>query len=285
MNDPSAISPAAARPAASTNNGSVRGMEAPGARAHRPIRDLVSPEEWAMRVDLAACYRLIDMHGMGHMIYNHVTARVPGEPHHFLINPYGYHYSEITASSLHKVDHAGEIVLRANTHYGINHPGFVIHSAVHMARPDVTCVIHTHTQAGVAVSAMKCGLLPISLEGMRFHGHVGYHDCEGTVVDLAERERVAANLGAHNVLVLRNHGLVACGPTVAEAFNTHYMLDLACRIQVDAMNARTELVVPPVEVLERTAHLFQPQVRRPYGLMEWEALLRLLEKRDPSYRE
>jgi ribulose-5-phosphate 4-epimerase/fuculose-1-phosphate aldolase len=271
-------------PSTTLDNQSVRGMQSPGVISHTPVRDRVSETEWRTRVDLAACYRLMVVYGMTDMIYNHITARLPDAPEQFLINGYGLHYSEITASSLHRIDHDGEIVMRGNTHYGINHPGFVIHSAVHKARPDVNCVVHSHTRAGVAVSALKCGLLPLSLLAMRFHGRIGYHDCEGTVVELGEQGRIVKDLGPHNAMILRNHGLLACGPTTAEAFNTHYMLDTSCKIQVDAMSCRSDLVMPSPEVLERTAYLFQPEVRRPYGLMEWEAMLRLLDRQDPSYK-
>jgi ribulose-5-phosphate 4-epimerase/fuculose-1-phosphate aldolase len=264
---------------------SVRGALAADPPAATPMRQRVSAAEWQTRVDLAACYRLMALHGMADMIYNHITARVPGEPQHLLINPYGLHYSEITATLLHKIDHDGEIVLRAPTRYGINHAGHVIHGAVHAARPDVQCVIHSHTQAGVAVSALACGLLPISLTGMRFHGHIGYHDFCGTVVDLAERESLAADLAGHDALVLRNHGLLTCGPSIAEAFNAHYVLDMACRIQLDAMAAGSALLTPEAPLLARTAELFRPDVRRPYGVLEWEAMRRLLDRQDPGYRE
>lgn len=163
-------------------NGSVLGMAKPGSESSRPVRGQVSEEEWNTRVDLAAAYRLMVRYGMTDMIYNHITARLPDRPDEFLINAYGLHYSEVTASNLHRINHDGEITLRGNTHYGVNYPGFIIHGAIHQARLDVNCVVHSHTRAGVAVSSMKVGLLPLSLFGMRFSGHIGYHDCEGTVV-------------------------------------------------------------------------------------------------------
>ena len=265
---------------------SVRGSvpQAPAVVASHAMRDRVSPAEWQTRVDLAACYRLMAFYGMTDLVYNHITARVPDAPDLFLINAYGLHYTEITASSLHKIDHAGEIVLRADTHYGINHAGYLIHGAVHHARPDVNCAIHSHTRAGVAVSAMQCGLLPLSITAMRFIGNIGYHDCEGTVVDVGEQGRIAANLGPHSALVLRNHGLLTTGSTIAQAFNNHYVLDLACKIQVDALAARTELSIPSDEIVAMTSWLFRPEVRRAYGEMEWEAMLRLLDRQDPSFR-
>jgi ribulose-5-phosphate 4-epimerase/fuculose-1-phosphate aldolase len=237
----------------------------------------VSPGEWRVRVDLAACYRLVDYYGMTDLTYNHITARVPGAEHHILINLYGLLYKEITASSLAKIDLDGEIVWKPDTDYGVNRAGFVIHGAIHRAREDVTCVIHTHTRAGMAVAAMKCGLLPLSQTSIRFEGHIGYHDYEGPAIELAERSRLLRNLGPHDALVMRNHGLLACGATIPQAFNAMYQLESACRAQVDAMAARTELIVPEKPVLEKTAQLYQPQTRRPYGVLEWPALLRLLE--------
>lgn len=265
-------------------NGSVLGMAKPGTAPTRPVREQVSEAEWNTRVDLAAAYRLMVKYGMTDMIYNHITARLPDRPDEFLINAYGLHYSEVTASNLHRINHDGEITMRGNTHYGVNYPGFIIHGAIHQVRPDVNCVVHSHTRAGVAVSSMKVGLLPLSLFGMRFSGHIGYHDCEGTVVKMDERASLARDIGEHDVLMLRNHGLLACGPTIAQAFNTHYMLDMACKFQVDAMCSGTELVMPPPEVVEETARLFQPGVRRSYGVMEWEAMLRMLDREDPSFR-
>jgi ribulose-5-phosphate 4-epimerase/fuculose-1-phosphate aldolase len=242
----------------------------------RSIRDEVGPEEWQVRVDLAACYRLVDCYGMSDLIYNHVTARVPGPEHHLLINLYGLLYKEITASSLVKIDLEGNIIWKPDTDYGINKSGYVIHGAIHRARKEVTCVMHTHTPAGMAVAAMKCGLLPLTQTSMRFVGHIGYHDYEGPATDLAERERLVRDLGPHDAMVLRNHGLLTCGATIQQAFNTMYQLEMSCRAQVDAMAARTELLVPPDDVLRKTAHLYQPGTRRPYGVLEWPAMLRLL---------
>ncbi len=264
---------------------SVMGMQAPSVVQSRPVRDQVSGEEWQTRVNLAAAYRLMVRFGLSDMIYNHLTARVPDNSDEFLINAYGLHYSEITASNLHRLNHEGEITLRGNSHYGINFPGFIIHGAVHQARSDVNCIVHSHTRAGIAVSAMKAGLLPLSLAGMRFSNHIGYHDCEGIVVNMDERESLVRDLGPHNALMLRNHGLLVCGPTIPEAFNSHYMLEQACKIQVDAMSAGTELVIPPPEVVAQTAHMFEPGVRRAFGVMEWEALLRQLDREEPSYKD
>ena len=244
--------------------------------------------EWQARVELAACYRLVDAFGMTDLIYNHITARVPGTEY-LLINLYGLLYREITASSLVKIDFEGNIVWKPDTAYGINRSGFVIHGAIHSARPDVQCVIHTHTRAGMAVSAMKCGLLPLNQTAIRFEGHIGYHDYEGPAIDLAERERIVAGLGPHDVLIMRSHGLLTCGPNVPQAFNTMYQLEMACRAQVDAMAGNAELIVPSAEVLTRTAHLYRPSTRRPYGVLEWPAMLRLLNSLEansgyPSYK-
>ena len=244
------------------------------------VRDKVSAEEWQTRVDLAACYRLMDKFGMTDLIYNHITARIPGADDHLLINLYGLLYREITASSLVKIDVEGNILWKPETDYGINKSGYVIHGAIHKARPEVKCVIHTHTRAGMAVSSMKCGLLPMTQTAMRFVGHIGYHDYEGPAVNLEERERLTRDLGAHDAMILRNHGLLTCGATIQQAFNTMYQPELSCRAQVDAMAARTGLTLPPQEVLEHTAHLYQPGTRRPYGVLEWHALRRLLDAED-----
>ncbi len=233
--------------------------------------------EWSQRINLAACYRLIAHYGWDELVDTHISARVPGPDHHFLINPYGLMFDEITASSLVKIDVEGNILWKPDTDYDINKSGYVIHGAIHKARPEVGCVIHTHTRAGMAVSAMKCGLLPMSQTSIRFVGHIGYHDYEGPAVDLDERKRIVRDLGPHDALVMRNHGLLTCGPTIEQAFNTMYQLELSCRSQVDAMAARTELTMPGENVLTHTAHLYQPGARRPYGVLEWPAMLRLLE--------
>ncbi len=251
----------------------------------KSLRGEVSPQEWQARLDLAACYRLVDRYGMTDLIYNHITARIPGSDHHLLINLYGLLYKEITASSLVKIDLGGEIMWKPQTDYGINKSGYVIHGAIHKARPDVACVLHTHTRAGMAIAAMKCGLLPLSQTSIRFMGHIGYHDYEGPAIDLDERERIVRDLGPHNALIMRNHGLLACGPSIAEAFNTMYQLEMSCRAQVDAMAARSELTLPGENVIAHTAHLYRPETRRPYGILEWPAMLRLLqaEERNSGY--
>jgi ribulose-5-phosphate 4-epimerase/fuculose-1-phosphate aldolase len=246
------------------------------------VKDSVSPQEWQTRVDLAACYRLIDLFGMTDLIYNHITAKIP-HTEHLLINLYGLLYKEITASSLVKIDLEGNILSKPDTDYGINKSGYVIHGAIHGARTDVNCVIHTHTRAGMAVASMKDGLLPMSQTSMRFVGHLGYHDYEGPSIDLEERVRLVRDLGPHDAMILRNHGLLTCGATIQQAFNTMYQLELSCRAQVDAVNSRADLLIPSKEVLDKTAHLYQPGTRRPYGVLEWHALLRLLDAEPSQY--
>lgn len=240
--------------------------------------------EWKARVDLAAYYRLVAHFKMDDLIYNHISARVPGTHGHFLINPYGMAYEEITASSLIKIDLDGNVVDDGGQDYGVNHAGFVIHSAVHRARPEVDCVIHTHTPAGMAISALECGLLPLSQTSM-FFGQVAMHEYEGVVVDLGEQQRLVADLGDSQAMILRNHGLLTVGPSIAEAFTAMYWLERACQSQAMAMACNTPLHLPAPPVVELTNHLYKPTTRRPFGLLEWPALLRLLDRRDKSYRE
>ena len=248
------------------------------------LKNKVSPQEWAMRVDIAACYRLVALFGMNDLVYNHISGRVPGEDAHFLINPYGYAYEEVTASSLVKIDFDGNIVQDSGTGYGINLAGFVIHSAVHRGRADVGCVIHTHSPAGMAVSALKCGLLPLTQNAM-FFGAIGYHDYEGPAVDLDEQARLVSDLGANAALILRNHGLLTAGATVCEAFVTMHWLERACQAQLQAMACNTELNMPGAEVIGLTNERYKPGRRRSITELEWPALLRMLDRRDPSYRE
>ena len=249
------------------------------------IRSMVSEAEWQARVDLAACYRLMPMFGMSDLVYNHITLRVPGDEDRILINPFGFMYEEVTASSLITINLDGDVILNPNEDYGVNRAGYVIHSAVHGARHDVGCVIHTHSRAGMAVSALKCGLLPLTQTAMRFCGSITYHDYEGPAVDLEERARLVADLGQGDAMILRNHGLLVAAPNVAEAFNKMYWLEMACKAQVDAMSCNTELNLPDPAVVEKTIHLYKPETRRPYGLMEWPAMLRMLDRRDKSFRD
>ncbi len=251
------------------------------------MKDKCSPAEWQARVDLAACYRLVDLYGMSDMMANHISSRVPGEDGAFLINAYGLMYEEITASSLIKVDHSGAILSKPDfgeLDYGINKAGYVIHSAVHEARPEVACVIHTHSWASMAVSALECGLLPVTQTAMRFL-KIGYHDYQGVVLDLAEQASLVADLGDGEALILRNHGVLTVGNTVGEAFNWMHRLELACRSQLAAMATGSPLRQASEAVLQETWNNYQPKTRRPYGLMEWPALLRKLGRLDPSFRE
>ncbi len=252
------------------------------------MRHRVTPEEWQARVDLAACYRLADLYGMSDMAANHISVRVPGEEGAFLINAYGMLYEEITASSLVKIDVQGNILARPEfpdgLSYGINRAGFVIHGAIHEAKPELACVIHTHTWTGMAVSSLECGLLPMTQTAMRF-ARIGYHDYEGVVLDLSMQERLVRDLGDNNALILRNHGLLTVGKTVGEAFNAMHRLELSCRSQLAAMATGQKIVPVPEDVVQATWNNYQPGTRRPYGVMEWPALLRKLDRHDPSFRD
>jgi len=248
------------------------------------MRSKVSAAEWQARIDLAACYRLIALFGMNDLIYNHATVRVPDEEGHFLINAYGYAYEEVTASSLIKIDLDGNIVLDSGTGYGINRAGFVIHSAVHGARHDVGCVIHTHSAAGMAVSALQCGLLPLTQNAM-FFGEIGYHDYEGPAVDLDEQKRLIHDLGDRAALILRNHGLLTAGKTVCDAFVTMHWLERACQAQLMAQACNTPLNPVPVSVVQVTNDRYKPGQRRKITELEWPALLRMLDRRDSGFRD
>jgi ribulose-5-phosphate 4-epimerase/fuculose-1-phosphate aldolase len=250
-------------------------MNAPAIKVNKPVRDQVSKEEWEARVNLAACYRLMAEFGMVEMVANHISVRVPGSHNEFLINPYGMLYEEMTASSMLKIDLDGNVLFN-NTEYGVNEAGFVIHSAVHAARHDVDCIIHTHT-------AMKCGIMPIAQSSMRFLD-IAYHDYEGVALRLEERERLVQNLGNREAMVLRNHGLLTTGATIAECFNNMYRLERACQLQVMTLSCNTELQMPPQEVTQYTNNLMLPGVRRRFGLLEWPAMLRKLDRTDTSYR-
>jgi ribulose-5-phosphate 4-epimerase/fuculose-1-phosphate aldolase len=240
--------------------------------------------EWQQRVELAACYRLLAHFRMTDLIYTHSSARVPGEPGHFLINPYGWRWEEITASSLVKIDVRGEKV--GHSPHRVNPAGFTIHSAVHMARHDAACVIHTHTRAGMAVASLKEGLLPLNQMALQFYGRLGVHDYEGVALDLDERERINADLGDKRALLLRNHGLLTVGRSVAEAFQLMYYLNLACEVQIAAQSTGAELVMPSRAVCEKVARQYdQTNLDEGELQLEWAAHLRLLDKIDPSYRD
>lgn len=249
----------------------------------------INPQEWDLRVQLAAAYRIIDHLGWSELIWTHTTVRVPGPEHHFLINPYGLRFDEVTASNLVKVDLEGAIVGDPNQE--INPAGFVIHSAIHMIRQDVQCVMHTHTTAGMAVAALECGLLPISMYALGYYERVGYHDFEGPSLDLEERERLASNLGNKDVLVMRTHGLLTCGQTVAQAFVRMFRLERACQVQLAAQATGSKLIVPPEDVCkisaERSDEFLATEPGKGYSRIanpEFDALMRLMDRKDPSYR-
>ena len=252
----------------------------------KSLKGKVSAAEWEARVDCACAYRLVRIFNMDDLVYNHISARIPGTEH-FLLNPMGLMYDEICASSLIKVDLAGNVLWEPEFPEGLgyrfNPAGYVIHSAVHEAKPDIHCVIHTHSLAGMAVGALKQGLLPMTQTAMRFT-KVAYHDYEGVAIELGERERLVADLGDCDVMILRNHGVLAVGRTVGQAFNNTYRLERACRTQLMAMACNDQIVLPPQDVIDKTNHLYQPNVRRPYGLLEWPAMRRLADRVDPSYR-
>jgi ribulose-5-phosphate 4-epimerase/fuculose-1-phosphate aldolase len=247
------------------------------------VRNRVSAEEWTARQDLAACYRLCVHYRMTDMIYNHISARVPGRHDQFLINAFGLMYEEVSASNLVKVDIDGNPVDK-NEVLEVNPAGFVIHSAIHMARPDLHCVFHTHTRAGVAISAQKRGLQTLSQHAMRFYNRVGYHDYEGIALDTDEQERIVKDLGSKNVLILRNHGLLTAGPTVRAAFEEMYYLELACQIQLDATSGGAPVVEPPHDVCEHAARQFENS-HEFIKDRDWSALRRMLDRQDPSYLE
>lgn len=247
------------------------------------LQQRVSDDEWAVRVDLAACYRLAAHFRMTDLIYTHISARVPGLEHHFLINAFGLMWDEISASTLVKVTLDGEVV-EDPTGSGINRAGFVIHSAIHRARPEVNCVIHTHTQAGIAVSAQEHGLLPISQHAMRFWHGIAYHDYEGLALELDEQKRLVSDLGNHKAMILRNHGLLTCGESIYEAFDLMYYLERACQTQIAALGGGAKLRVPPPAVAEKVARQFKGL---PYKAKktEWKTLTRMLDRTDPSYKD
>ncbi|TFZ01887.1 class II aldolase/adducin family protein [Ramlibacter humi] len=245
------------------------------------LREVVSAEEWQLRVDLAAAYRLVAAYGWSDLVFTHISARIPGPEHHFLINPYGLMFDEITASSLVKVDqHCSKII---DSPFPVNPAGFVIHSCIHDARHDVGCVLHTHSRAGVAVSAQKCGVLPISQQSTFVLASLGYHDYEGVALRDDEKPRLVADLGEKNFLVLRNHGLLTVGKSVPDAFLGMYTFENTCRIQIDAQ-AGDELVQVNPKILEGMAQVMKTVTAGQGANIAWPALLRKLDREDPSYK-
>jgi ribulose-5-phosphate 4-epimerase/fuculose-1-phosphate aldolase len=247
------------------------------------LRDQVSDEEWQIRVDLAACYRAIALYGWDDLVFTHISARVPGGDHHFLINAYGMMFEEITASSLVKVDLTGNKVLESP--YEINPAGFVIHSAVHEAREDVGCVLHTHTRAGVAVSAQASGLLPISQSSLFPYATLAYHSYEGLALNDDEKSRLVGDLGSQNAMILRNHGLLTTGASIADAFLLMYMLESACQIQIMAQSSGGELIQVPTPIVDGIEAQAEQVTKGLGGALVWPGLLRKLDRRDSSFRE
>ncbi|GAB3457342.1 class II aldolase/adducin family protein [Insolitispirillum peregrinum] len=245
------------------------------------VRDRCSQAEWQTRLDLAAAHRLFHLWGMTDTIYTHLSARVPGEPEHFLINPYGLMFHEVSASTLVKIDLDGNIVDEAD--YGCNPAGYTIHSAIYSARPDVSAAMHLHTTASMAVSTQKDGLLPLNQHALRWYNRIAYHDYEGIALDLDERIRLQNDLGGHNAMILRNHGLLTVGIDVPEAAVLMYYLEQSCQTQVATLAGNRELHLPTPEVCERTARQYVEKYPAA-GVLEWKALVRWLEHEDgPGY--
>jgi ribulose-5-phosphate 4-epimerase/fuculose-1-phosphate aldolase len=239
--------------------------------------------EEQLRVDLAACYRLVALYGWDDLVFTHISARIPGDAHHFLINPYGMLFEEITASSLVKVDAAGAKV--APTPYPINPAGFVIHSAIHDARPDVVCVLHVHTPQGVAVSAQKAGLLPISQQATVALASLGYHDYEGIALRDEEKPRLVTDLGRRASLILRNHGLLTVGRSIGDAFVTMFTLQRACEIQVLAQSGGAELITVDPRIVSGVKANVDAVTRGGGGALAWPGLLRRLDRVSPGYKD
>jgi ribulose-5-phosphate 4-epimerase/fuculose-1-phosphate aldolase len=247
------------------------------------LKGKTSEAEWKARVDLAAAYRLVALQGWDDLVFSHISARVPGEPGHFLINPYGMMFEEITASSLVKIDEKGLPI--GSTQFPVNPAGFQIHSAVHLARPDVQCVLHTHALYGVAVSVQSQGLLPISQASTFPLAGLSYHAYEGPALHDDEKPRLAADLGKNNFLILRNHGLLTCGATTAEAFVFMYALEMACRIQILAQSGNCELLPVNKRIIEGLAKSIDEVTKGLGAHLIWPGLLRRLDRMDVSYKE
>lgn len=244
--------------------------------------DGISEEEWALRIDLAACYRLIAHYGMTDFIFTHVTARVPGPDHHLLINPYTFFFEEVTASNLIKCDLDGAVV--GESEYRSNPIGFAFHAVVHEARDDVGCVIHTHSHAGTVVSTMERGLLPLSQMALRFKGRVETYEYDGVAPSKSDLANMVATLGDKAVLLMRNHGLLVAGKTIQEAFHIAYYLEQACRQQID-MLASGEKLIEPSEAIQNQVRDYFINNPNPTGAREWPAHLRMLDRIDPSFRD
>jgi ribulose-5-phosphate 4-epimerase/fuculose-1-phosphate aldolase len=257
-----------------------------GPRSASPTAGLqarVHPEEWQQRVDLAACYRLVALFGWDDLVFTHISARVPGPEHHFLINPYGHLFDEITASSLVKIDLEGRKV--EDSPCDVNPAGFIIHSAIHAAREDAKCVLHVHSVNGVAVSAQKAGLLPLSQQATIVLASLGYHDYEGIALREDEKPRLVHDLGERNFLMLRNHGLLTVGETVADAFLAVYVFEAACMIQVRAQAGGGELIPVDPRIVAGVKAAVREVTRSLGGALAWPGLLRRLDRLNPGYRD
>lgn len=245
--------------------------------------DTLDAVEWQARCELAALYRLIAHFRMTDLIDTHISLRIPGPEHHFLINRYGVIFDRMTASDLVRIDQHGQVVNGYIENSRVNAAGFVIHSAIHMAREDLNCVIHTHTAAGMAVAAQEQGLLPISQHALKFYGKLAYHTYEGIALSLEERERLVADLGPHRAMILRNHGLLAGGGSVAQAFHEIHFLERACQAQVQALSGNSKLVQPSEEVCRLTAQQFDRDEAAEIIQLSWKAALTLIEDQRESY--
>jgi len=245
------------------------------------LKDQVRAEEWQLRCDLAAAYRLVAMYGWSDLVFTHISARLPGAGHQFLINPYGMLFEEITASSLIRIDQEGNKL--QDSPFPVNPAGFTIHSAVHAVREDARCVLHTHTRAGVAVAAQQCGVLPISQQSTFVLASLAYHDYEGVALRSEEKPRLQADLGNKDFLCLRNHGLLTVGPSVADAFLRMYVFESACQIQISAQAGGALVAVQPA-IVEGVAHAMKVQTGGMGGEFVWPALIRKLEREQPDYR-
>jgi ribulose-5-phosphate 4-epimerase/fuculose-1-phosphate aldolase len=257
-------------------------MNAPEKLVIPSVQDRVSPEEWQTRVDLAACYRLVADFGWSDLIFTHITARVPGTEDQFLINPYGMMFDEITASSLVKIDLQGNKI--EESPFPVNPAGFTIHSAIHAVRHDAQCVLHTHSINGVAVSAQRNGVLPLSQQSIFVLSSLGYHDYEGVALNEDEKPRLVADLGDKTYLMLRNHGLLTLGKTIADAFLNMYVFEAACMIQVRAQAGGGDLIPIPARVISGAQQQAKTVTKAQGGMLAWPGLLRRLDRKDPSYR-
>ncbi|MFQ3234518.1 MAG: ribulose-5-phosphate 4-epimerase/fuculose-1-phosphate aldolase [Paraglaciecola sp.] len=248
---------------------------------HNSVKQQVSSEEWQTRVDLAACYRMVAYYGWDDLVFTHISARVPGPEHHFLINPYGLLFEEVTASNLVKIDLQGNKVMACD--FDINPAGFVIHSAVHEAREDAKCVMHLHTTAGIAVSILKDGLLPLSQQSLFALSSLSYHDYEGVALNLDEKTRLVADLGTTNFMILRNHGLLTCADSIADAFLFMFLLQRSCEIQLQAQASGQPLTVIPEQILAGIQAQAKQVTRSAGGNLAWPGILRKLTRINPGY--